>query len=97
MRAMLRGCTSAMSVEKRYRMAVRLAVVADAGEIARLSAQFGHPVAMQDLRMRIAMLSAMPSQYLAVAQGQGREVSGWIQVEHRLVLAAATALRLSAW
>jgi GNAT superfamily N-acetyltransferase len=73
--------------DERFRAAIRRAEVTDAEEIARLSEQFGHPVAVQDLRLRITMLSAMASQYLGVAAGPGHGLSGWIQVERRLILA----------
>jgi GNAT superfamily N-acetyltransferase len=73
--------------DERFRAAIRRAVVTDAEEIARLSEQFGHPVAVQDLRLRIAMLRAMAGQYLAVAARPGHGLLGWIQVERRLILA----------
>jgi GNAT superfamily N-acetyltransferase len=77
-----------MTAEKRGCAHVRRARVADAEQIARLLVQFGHPVALHDLRLRIEALLATASQYVAVAQGQGLELSGWIQMERRLVLAA---------
>jgi len=69
-------------------VSIRRAAVADAAEIARLSEQFGHPVAIAELPARIAKLDEMPSQHLVVAAVSGGKLLGWIQVEHRLVLAA---------
>jgi GNAT superfamily N-acetyltransferase len=65
---------------------IRRAAPADAAEIARLAAQFGHPVSAAELRARIAALAAMPTQYLAVAQHSSDTISGWIQAQSRLVL-----------
>jgi ribosomal protein S18 acetylase RimI-like enzyme len=65
---------------------VRRAAISDAAEIARLSAQFGHPARVPDLAARIAVLHEMPSQYLAVAEVPDATLLGWIQVERRLVL-----------
>jgi GNAT superfamily N-acetyltransferase len=69
---------------------VRRAAVADAQEIARLAAQFGHPVLVRELATGIAKLDAMPSQYLVVAEDPGASIRllGWLQAERRLVLTA---------
>jgi len=69
---------------------VRRAALADAAEIARLAAQFGHPVLVRELATRIARLDAMPSQYLVVAEAPdaGSRLLGWLQAERRLVLTA---------
>ena len=69
---------------------IRRAAVADAAEIARLAAQFGHPVLVPELSTRIAKLDAMPSQYLVVAQDTDASSTllGWLQAERRLVLTA---------
>jgi GNAT superfamily N-acetyltransferase len=69
---------------------VRRAAAADAAEIARLAAQFGHPVLLRDLAVRIAKLDAMPSQYLVVAEDPDASIRllGWLQAERRLVLTA---------
>jgi hypothetical protein len=67
---------------------VRRAAVTDAAQIARLVAQFGHPVTETELRERIAALGALPSQYLAVAQGSSTNLVGWIQAVRVLVLTA---------
>jgi GNAT superfamily N-acetyltransferase len=80
--------------EKRSRVAIRTAVETDAEEIARLSEQFGHPVAVQDLRLKIAMLSPMASQYLAVAAGAGHELAGWIHAERRLAVAGGERVEI---
>lgn len=80
--------------EKLRAACIRRAAVTDAVEIARLSAQFGHPVVINDLRARITALSAMPAQYLAVAQGSGTNLVGWIQAERRLVLATGERAEL---
>jgi GNAT superfamily N-acetyltransferase len=85
-----------MSEERRSMLAdapfaavcIRRAAVADAAEIARLAAQFGHPVLVREVCARIAALAEIPSQYLAVAEGPGAALAGWIQVERRLVLVA---------
>jgi len=69
-------------------VSIRRAAVADVAEIARLSEQFGHPVRVPELLARIAKLDEMPSQHLVVAAVPGGKLLGWIQVEHRLVLAA---------
>jgi GNAT superfamily N-acetyltransferase len=76
-----------MSNERVSAAYVRRAAVTDAAEIARLAAQFGYPVLETELRTRIEALAAMPSQYLAVAQGPGANLVGWIQAERRLVVA----------
>jgi GNAT superfamily N-acetyltransferase len=73
---------------------IRRAAVADAAEISRLAAQFGHPVAIKDMRARIAVLDAMPSQQLLVAEGPGTGLLGWIQVERRLVLTAGERVEI---
>jgi len=73
---------------------IRRAAVADAAEIARLSAQFGHPVPVKDMRARIAVLDAMPSQQLMVAEDPGIRLLGWIQVERRLVLTAGERVEI---
>jgi GNAT superfamily N-acetyltransferase len=73
---------------------VRRAAVADAAEIARLSAQFGHPILVKDVRARIALLDAMPSQQLMVAEDPGIGLLGWIQVERRLILTAGERVEI---
>jgi GNAT superfamily N-acetyltransferase len=73
---------------------IRRAAVADAAEIARLSAQFGHAVPVRDARARIAVLDAMPSQQLVVAEDPGIRLLGWIQVERRLVLTAGERVEI---
>jgi GNAT superfamily N-acetyltransferase len=69
---------------------IRRAAVADAAEIARLSAQFGHPVLARELCTRITKLDAMQSQYLLVAEesGASARLLGWLQAERRLILTA---------
>jgi GNAT superfamily N-acetyltransferase len=73
---------------------VRRAAVADAAEIARLSAQFGHPILVNDIRARVAVLDAMPSQQLMVAEDPGIRLLGWIQAERRLVLTAGERVEI---
>jgi GNAT superfamily N-acetyltransferase len=79
---------SLMADEPFAAVCIRRAAVADAAEIARLSVQFGHPVLVRELCARIAALDEIPSQHLAVAEGSGATLLGWIQVERRLVLVA---------
>jgi N-acetylglutamate synthase-like GNAT family acetyltransferase len=67
---------------------IRRAVVADAAEIARLAAQFEHPVLLKDLCVRIAALEELPAQQLLVAEDPGGALLGWIQVERRLSVTA---------
>jgi GNAT superfamily N-acetyltransferase len=69
---------------------IRRAAVADAAEIARLAAQFGHPVLVRELCTRMAKLDAMPSQHLLVAEDPAADARllGWLQAERRLVLTA---------
>jgi len=73
---------------------IRRAAVADAAEIARLCTQFGHAVLVRDVRARIAVLDAMPSQQLMVAEDPGIRLLGWIQVERRLVLTAGERVEI---
>jgi GNAT superfamily N-acetyltransferase len=67
---------------------VRRATVADGAEIARVAAQFGHPVLLRDLCVRIAALEGLAAQQLMVAEDPGGRLLGWIQVERRLSVTA---------
>jgi len=60
----------------------RLARLADAAEVARLSTQLGYPAAEADLRRRLAIVLASPAHVMFVA---GRDVTlvGWVAAEVR--------------
>jgi GNAT superfamily N-acetyltransferase len=75
---------------------IRRAALADAAEIARLAAQFGHPAPVRELSTRMAKLAAMPSQQLLVAEDPGAHprLLGWLQAERRLVLTAGERVEI---
>jgi len=86
--AKLSADSGSLGEEQVPAVCIRPAALSDAAEIARLSVQFGHPVACAELYARMAALAAMPFQHLAVAADTGVKLLGWIQVERRLVLVA---------
>jgi len=58
---------------------IRPAVEDDAGEVARLAAVLGYPVAEEEMRSRVRGTLASDADLLLVAAGPGGRVVGWLQ------------------
>ena len=65
---------------------VRAARVADAAQIARLSAQLGYPESDEVFAARLRQLLPLPQHAVFVAADDGAALLGFIAVEHRLTL-----------
>jgi GNAT superfamily N-acetyltransferase len=58
----------------------------DTAEIARLAAQLGYPSPIEAFEGRLGRLLAMPHQHVAVVNGAGGRLLGWVHVEQGLSL-----------
>ncbi|WP_242112053.1 GNAT family N-acetyltransferase [Luteimonas aquatica] len=67
-------------------MRIRAAVVADAAEIARLSAQLGYPAETAAFARRLAFLTGSPRHAVLVADGGDGRLQGFAGVEHRVMI-----------
>lgn len=65
---------------------LRLAVDADAAEIARLTRQLGYPATAADTATRLPHMLALSHHFICVAAGVGDRLHGWIAAEDRLLL-----------
>jgi GNAT superfamily N-acetyltransferase len=66
-------------------MHIRPPTTGDAGHIASLAVELGYLCDAELVRSRLAGLSTAPTQFVAVADGDGA-LLGWIHAEHRIVL-----------
>lgn len=64
---------------------IRPASSADAGVIARLTTELGYPTSADEIKLRLDVLLARETHFIAVAEVLS-EVVGWVAVEHRLLL-----------
>jgi GNAT superfamily N-acetyltransferase len=64
---------------------LRPALATDAAEMARLAAELGYPMAIEEMARRLTLLSADQRHYVAVA-ASGERLLGWMHVEHRFSL-----------
>ena len=71
----------------RAQATARRANAADAEAIAKLSGQLGYPLSADDVRSRLAMLAALPTHAIFVAECDSR-VCGWVHayVQQSIVL-----------
>jgi len=58
---------------------IRPAVEDDAGEVARLAAVLGYPVAEEEMRSRVRGVLHSDADLLLVAADPGKRVMGWLQ------------------
>jgi GNAT superfamily N-acetyltransferase len=65
---------------------VRAARIADAAQIARLSAQLGYPESDEVFAARLRQLLPLPQHAVLVAADAGVALLGFIALEHRLTL-----------
>lgn len=63
---------------------IRRASLEDAAEVARLAGELGYPTEPDEMRRRLEGLLANPSHHVAVIDGDGDRLRGWVHVEHRL-------------
>lgn len=66
-------------------MLIRAATLADAAEIARLSAELGYPATLETMSARLQYLLASPRHAVLVGDG-GSRLLGWIALEQRVLL-----------
>ena len=66
--------------------AIRNARVADAAEIARLSAQLGYPASIDVVSARLQRLLGSPAHAVMVTAGGGESLAGFIALEQRITL-----------
>ena len=64
---------------------LRRAIVGDAAEMTRLSAQLGYPMAPAEMTRRLTVLLPNERHCIAVA-ASGKRLLGWMHVEHRFAL-----------
>jgi GNAT superfamily N-acetyltransferase len=57
---------------------IRLATLADAEDIARLTAQLGYEVAASSVEERLSRILAREDHQFVVAEGERRAVAGWL-------------------
>ncbi len=88
LRASEAGMVSARSddMPKTTPLCIRSAVVSDAGEIARLSAELGYPNEAKDIESRLGILLTRQNYWVSVATADEPGLIGWIAAEHRLLL-----------
>lgn len=60
--------------------------MSDAAEIARLSAELGYPLSVDEMRRRLGRLLEDRRHCIAVAHDGGERLLGWMHVEHRTSL-----------
>jgi GNAT superfamily N-acetyltransferase len=65
---------------------VRIAVAADAPDIATLAGELGYPVEPRQMQARLSALLKSPLHFIAVAEQDDARISGWVHVEHRCIL-----------
>lgn len=65
---------------------IRLARLSDATEIAELSGQLGYPASTAEISNRLSRLLVDPDYFVAVAEGSGGSLLGWIGAEFSLLL-----------
>ena len=73
---------------------VRAARVADAVQIARLSAQLGYPESDEVFAARLRQLLPLPQHAVLVAADAGATPLGFIAVEHRLTLESGARVEI---
>ena len=73
---------------------VRAARVADAAQIARLSAQLGYPESDEVFAARLRQLLPLPQHAVLVAADAGATLLGFIAVEHRLTLESGARVEI---
>ena len=62
---------------------IRCAEMSDGAEIARLSAELGYPMSVDDMQSRLGTLLGNARHYIAVAPDGDERLLGWMHVEHR--------------
>jgi GNAT superfamily N-acetyltransferase len=65
---------------------IRAAAVADAADIARLSAQLGYAAEAAVFEDRLQRIAAMPTHAVLVCEGEAGGLVGFIGAEHRLMI-----------
>ncbi len=65
---------------------IRPACLSDAAEIAELSGQLGYPASAAEISNRLSRLLVDPDYFVAVAEGSGGSLLGWIGAEFSLLL-----------
>ena len=74
------------------RWVIREASVADSSAVARLSEQLGYPNTRDEIEGRMTMLLPSADHGVFVAEGDGREIVGWVHIMRRpLLIAGGTA------
>lgn len=73
---------------------VRAARVADAAQIARLSAQLGYPESDEVFAARLRQLLPLPQHAVLVAADARTTLLGFIAVEHRLTLESGARVEI---
>jgi GNAT superfamily N-acetyltransferase len=68
------------------RLEIRRAHPSDAAEMARLSAELGYPISVEEMRARLDQLLSDVRHFIAVAHDEGLRLIGWMHVEHRTSL-----------
>jgi GNAT superfamily N-acetyltransferase len=71
------------------------ALAEDAEEIARLSAELGYPVRVDQIRATLARLLPSPVHFVAVVRHGDRELAGWVVAERRLKLASGESVEIT--
>lgn len=66
-------------------LSLRPALISDAAEIARLTAQLGYPSEPHTIQERLQRLSVRDEHFVCVA-ADGTQLLGWVAAEHRLPL-----------
>ncbi|MEQ5835710.1 GNAT family N-acetyltransferase [Marinobacter sp. NFXS9] len=67
-------------------MLIRPATIQDAPDIARLATALGYASSTEDIVSRLDGLLGQPDRFVAVADGKGEGLLGWIAAERRLLL-----------
>ena len=85
-----------MAEGSELRPAIREAAIGDAAEIARLSAQLGYPAPAQVFESRLQKLLASAQHAVFVAANADGGLSGYIAVEHRLIIECGERAEIAA-
>ena len=65
---------------------IRPARLDDSAEIARLSGELGYPATVEEIRLTLGGLLESAKYSVAVTEGDGNQLTGWIVVERRVFL-----------
>lgn len=74
---------------------MRPAILADAGEIARLAGQLGYPAEAKEISTRLELLLGQSKHFISVAVHENeRQLLGWIAAEERDLLIATPQVEI---